>query len=60
MSWPRSAKCAVCFSFDMDSELGWGNLLRRNDIFRDDPEATIMTSNIRQGLEHFCGLRTKV
>ncbi|MEM1547369.1 MAG: polysaccharide deacetylase [Candidatus Methanomethylicia archaeon] len=37
MKWPNDAKCAVCFTFDVDAEISWRNILRRNNITRDDP-----------------------
>lgn len=35
--WPGNKKCAVCISFDVDADISWRQILRRNNIERDDP-----------------------
>ncbi|MHA1993559.1 MAG: polysaccharide deacetylase family protein [Candidatus Hodarchaeales archaeon] len=37
MSWIDSKKCVVCLTFDLDAEISWRNILRRNKIQRDNP-----------------------
>jgi peptidoglycan/xylan/chitin deacetylase (PgdA/CDA1 family) len=37
MEWKEGAKCAVCLTFDYDADTSWRNILRRNNIERDNP-----------------------
>jgi len=37
MEWKDGAKCAVCLTFDLDADISWRNILRRNKIDRDNP-----------------------
>lgn len=37
MEWKDGAKCAVCLTFDFDADSSWRNILRRNNIERDNP-----------------------
>ncbi|MHA2101071.1 MAG: polysaccharide deacetylase family protein, partial [Candidatus Kariarchaeaceae archaeon] len=37
MIWKDEFKCAVCLTFDFDADISWRNILRRNDITRDNP-----------------------
>ncbi|MEM4487478.1 MAG: polysaccharide deacetylase [Desulfurococcaceae archaeon] len=37
LKWPGSKKCAVCISFDVDADISWRQILRRNNIERDEP-----------------------
>jgi peptidoglycan/xylan/chitin deacetylase (PgdA/CDA1 family) len=37
MEWKDGAKCAVCLTFDYDADTSWRNILRRNNIERDNP-----------------------
>jgi peptidoglycan/xylan/chitin deacetylase (PgdA/CDA1 family) len=37
MEWKDGAKCAVCLTFDLDAEISWRNILKRNKIERDNP-----------------------
>ena len=60
MQWPKGAKCAACFSFDMDSEFSWRNILRRNDIYRDDPVVmSIGLYEVKAGTPRVLGILKK-
>jgi peptidoglycan/xylan/chitin deacetylase (PgdA/CDA1 family) len=37
MEWYNGKKCVVCLTFDLDAEISWRNILRRNKIDRDNP-----------------------
>ncbi|MHA2366263.1 MAG: polysaccharide deacetylase family protein [Candidatus Hodarchaeales archaeon] len=37
MEWKDGTKCAVCLTFDFDADISWRNILRRNNIQRDNP-----------------------
>jgi len=37
MEWKDGARCVVCLTFDYDAEISWRNILRRNNIERDNP-----------------------
>lgn len=37
MEWYNGARCVVCLTFDLDAEISWRNILRRNKIERDNP-----------------------
>ena len=37
MSWNKDYKCVVCLTFDFDADISWRNILRRNNIERDNP-----------------------
>ncbi|MFX1472472.1 MAG: polysaccharide deacetylase [Promethearchaeota archaeon] len=37
MEWKNGAKCAVCLTFDLDADISWRNILKRNKIERDNP-----------------------
>jgi peptidoglycan/xylan/chitin deacetylase (PgdA/CDA1 family) len=37
MEWKDGARCAVCLTFDFDADTSWRNILRRNNIERDNP-----------------------
>ncbi len=37
MKWKDGAQCVVCLTFDLDAEISWRNILRRNNITRDNP-----------------------
>ena len=37
MEWKDGAKCAVCLTFDYDADTSWRNILRRNNVERDNP-----------------------
>ena len=37
MQWKDGAKCAVCLTFDLDADISWRNILRRNRIDHDNP-----------------------
>ncbi|GAH08376.1 unnamed protein product, partial [marine sediment metagenome] len=36
-AWKDGAQCAVCLTFDFDADTSWRNILRRNNIERDNP-----------------------
>jgi peptidoglycan/xylan/chitin deacetylase (PgdA/CDA1 family) len=37
IEWKNGNKVAVCLSFDFDADISWRNILRRNNIDRDNP-----------------------
>ena len=37
MNWNNGYKCVVCLTFDFDADISWRNILRRNNINRDNP-----------------------
>lgn len=37
MNWENNTRCVVCLTFDLDAEVSWRNILRRNNIDRDNP-----------------------
>jgi peptidoglycan/xylan/chitin deacetylase (PgdA/CDA1 family) len=37
MKWYEDNQCVVCLTFDLDAEISWRNILRRNNIERDNP-----------------------
>ncbi|UCE11825.1 MAG: polysaccharide deacetylase [Candidatus Thorarchaeota archaeon] len=37
MEWANGAKAVACFTFDLDAEISWRNILRRHGIERDNP-----------------------
>ena len=37
MEWKDGAKCTVCLTFDYDADTSWRNILRRNNIERNNP-----------------------
>jgi peptidoglycan/xylan/chitin deacetylase (PgdA/CDA1 family) len=37
LNWKNGSKCAVCLTFDFDADISWRNILRRNNIQRDNP-----------------------
>ncbi|MBY8996688.1 MAG: polysaccharide deacetylase [Candidatus Thorarchaeota archaeon] len=37
MEWKDGARCVVCLTFDFDADTSWRNIMRRNNIERDNP-----------------------
>ncbi|MHA1904505.1 MAG: polysaccharide deacetylase family protein [Candidatus Thorarchaeota archaeon] len=37
MEWKDGVRCAVCLTFDLDADISWRNILKRNKIERDNP-----------------------
>jgi peptidoglycan/xylan/chitin deacetylase (PgdA/CDA1 family) len=37
MEWKNGNRSAVCLTFDFDADISWRNILRRNNITRDNP-----------------------
>lgn len=60
IEWPNDSRCAVCFTFDVDAEISWRGVLRRNNIYRDDPVVlSLGTYCIKRGLPRILDILRK-